>query len=180
MDTFDPVIDRSLISYDKYFYCLTLKGKYTPENCPDYLSEKGYNNLTSKNKTTKETPVDNIMLHTDSLNDVFARLRRNSLSIAIIMDHMDSFDPKGYDAVNEITTLKNCLNTNGRVLLRSVSTNPWYIKTFENLGFSCTAACVRETNISIDRINMYASTWVCTKFDDQIPTNRRRMSNLKI
>lgn len=114
------------------------------------------------------------------LNDVFARLSKKSLSIAIIMDHMDWFDPNGEDALNEITALKSCLNTNGRVLLRSASTNPWYIKTFEDLGFTCKAAGIRDTGISIDRINMYASTWVCTKIDDQIPTNRRRMSSLKI
>lgn len=180
VDTFDPVIKRSLISKDNYFYYLTLKGKYTPQNCPDYLTEKGYKSLTTINSKSKEAPIDKIRLHTDMLNDVFARLSKKSLSIAIIMDHMDWFDPNGEDALNEITALKSCLNTNGRVLLRSASTNPWYIKTFEDLGFTCKAAGIRDTGISIDRINMYASTWVCTKVGDQSPTNRRRMSSLKI
>lgn len=180
VDTFDPIINRSLVSDDNYFYYLTLKGKYHPKNCPDYLTEKGYRNLTTKNSVTQEAPIDNIRLHTDCLNDVFARLSKKSLTIAIIMDHMDWFDPKGTDATAEILALKECLNTNGRVMLRSASTHPWYIKNFEELGFSCKAAGIRETGKSIDRINMYASTWVCTKLGDEKPINRRRMSSLQI
>ena len=101
VDTFDPVIKRSLISEDNYFYYLTLKGKYTPQNCPDYLTEKGYKSLTTINRKSKEAPIDNIRLHTDMLNDVFARLSKKSLSIAIIMDHMDWFNPNGEDALTK-------------------------------------------------------------------------------
>lgn len=176
IDTLEPIIYRSLISKDNYFYYLTLTGRYSYDNCPDYLTQKGYGAMTSKSKATKELPLDRIRLHTDTLMDVFNRLSSKALTIAIIMDHMDWFDPKGQDALAEIQALKKCLAPGGRVLLRSASTHPWYIGTFESEGFLCQAAAVREENKSIDRINMYASTWVCTKLDEP----RRRMSSLKI
>ena len=174
VDTLDPVVSRSLISKDNYFYYLTLKGHYTRENCPNYLTEKGHGNITSPN-ASGTAPLDNIRLHTDTLNDVFYRLQDKSITIAIIMDHMDWFDPKGKEAAAEILALKNCLAPKGRVLLRSAASYPWYIKTFEHYGFRCEPAAIRESGSSIDRINMYASTWICTKSDV-----KRRISSLKI
>lgn len=186
IDTFDPIIKRSLISNDNYFYYLTLMGKYSKKNCPTYLSEKGFQRLTSVNKNG-ESPIDNIRIHTDTLNDVFARLNKKSITIAIIMDHMDWFDPNGNDAHDEIVAIKSCLATNGRVMLRSAAQFPWYIKTFEKLGFKCKPAAIRHKGESIDRTNMYASTWVCTKVVDDLensntanPQTRRRMSSLRI
>ncbi|EGV64862.1 hypothetical protein CANTEDRAFT_120956 [Yamadazyma tenuis ATCC 10573] len=182
VDTLDPIITRSLISKDNYFYYLTLKGRYTRENCPQYLTTKGYNNITRRNPKTGECALDNIRMHTDTLNDVFYRLKQGSLTIAIIMDHMDWFDPSGSDAISEVLALKNALGTNGRCMLRSAAQYPWYIKTFEENGFRCEPAAIRESGHSIDRTNMYASTWVCTKLDDSTFSRRRssRISSLKI
>lgn len=180
VDTLDPVVHRSLISNDNYFYYLCLKGKYARNNCPDYLTEKGFRNLTTK-RSDGTAPIDNIRLHTDTLNDVFSRLNQKSITIAIIMDHMDWFDPKKDDAKNEILAVKDCLVPGGRVMLRSAAQYPWYIKTFELCGFKCKPAGIRHAGESIDRINMYASTWVCTKSEDgKAPKPQRRMSSLKI
>ncbi|OBA20777.1 S-adenosyl-L-methionine-dependent methyltransferase [Metschnikowia bicuspidata var. bicuspidata NRRL YB-4993] len=182
VDTLEPVVHRSLLSSDNYFYYLTLKGKYHRNNCPDYLTDKGHRNLT----TTRDdgtAPIDNIRLHTDTLNDVFARLAQKCITIAIIMDHMDWFDPRGDDAEKEIRAVKECLVPGGRVMLRSAAQYPWYIKTFEKCGFKCKPAAIRHHGESIDRINMYASTWVCTKETDKTSwpgDSRRRMSSLKI
>ncbi|KAI5964573.1 uncharacterized protein KGF55_001642 [Candida pseudojiufengensis] len=196
IDTLDPLISRSLISDDNYFYYLCLMGTYTRTNCPDYLTTKGYKRLTGQKSINGDVPLDNIRLHTDLLNDVFARLSTKSITIAIIMDHMDWFDPNGVDAINEITAIKQCLVKGGRVMFRSAATHPWYVKTFESLGFKCEPAAIRKNGHSIDRVNMYASTWVCTRLDgddeieDEIIINendigkldagRRRMSSLKI
>ncbi|GEQ67573.1 hypothetical protein JCM33374_g1238 [Metschnikowia sp. JCM 33374] len=182
VDTLDPVVHRSLLSSDNYFYYLTLQGKYHPNNCPDYLTDKGYRNLTTV-RANGTAPIDNIRLHTDTLNDVFARLNKKSISIAIIMDHMDWFDPRGEDAEKEILAVKECLIPGGRVMLRSAAQYPWYIKTFEKCGFRCKPAGIRHAGESIDRINMYASTWVCTKEMTKAgwpEGGRRRMSSLHI
>lgn len=180
VDTLDPVVKRLLISEDNYFYYLTMKGRYSRSNCPAYLTEKGYCALTTK-RLDGTAPIDNIRLHTDTLNDVFARLSKKSITIAIIMDHMDWFDPKKDDAKAEILAVKECLVPGGRVMLRSAAQYPWYIKTFELCGFKCKPAAIRHTGESIDRINMYASTWVCTKgLGPALEPGRRRMSSLKI
>lgn len=175
VDTLDPVVRRSLISTDNYFYYLTLKGHYARDNCPDYLTDKGHRNLTTPRNGA--APIENIRLHTDTLNDVFARLAKKSITIAIIMDHMDWFDPARDDARSEILAVKQCLVPGGRVMLRLAAQYPWYIKTFEECGFRCKPAAIRHTGEAIDRINMYASTWVCT--NDNKP-QRRRMSSLRI
>lgn len=180
VETLDPVVHRLLISLDNYFYYLTLKGQYARNNCPDYLTEKGRLRLTQKRKNGT-APIDNIRVHTDTLNSVFTRLSKKSISIAIIMDHMDWFDPKKDDAETEILAVKACLAPHGRVMLRSAAQYPWYIKTFEANGFKCKPAAIRHAGDSIDRINMYASTWVCTKIEEPVfELGRRRMSSLKI
>lgn len=159
IDTLDPIVDRSMLSTDNYFYYLCLQAKYAKNNCPAYLTSEGYNQLTK----SKENPIPNFRLHTDTLNDVLKRLSSSSLTIIIIMDHMDWFDPNGTEAEEEIQLLNKALLENGRVMLRSASTDPWYIKTFEDNGFVADPVAVRESGQSIDRCNMYASTWVCTK-----------------
>lgn len=174
VDTMDPLLERSLISSDNYFYYLTLNGRYTKDNCPTYLSKKNheiFSNLSG-------SPLDSIRLHTDTLRNVLSRLASKTLTVAVIMDHMDWFDPEGIDAFNEISALQNALASNGRVLLRSAATHPWYIKTFEQLGFHCKPAAIRESGESIDRVNMYASTWVCKKSPHA--NYNRRMSSLDL
>lgn len=171
IDTLDPIIGRSLISKDNYFYYLCLRSQYRRDNCPDYLTKQGFNALSKR----ENSPLDNIRLHTDTLNDVFARLTNKALTVAVIMDHMDWFDPNGIEALNEIKALHAALSNGGRVLLRSASTNPWYIKKFEQCGFSCEAVATRLPGRSIDRVNMYASTWICKKIGAS-----RKMSNLNI
>ncbi|EMG45621.1 ubiE Ubiquinone/menaquinone biosynthesis C-methyltransferase UbiE [Candida maltosa Xu316] len=184
INTLDPILKRSLISTDNYFYYLALKGKYAKNNCPDYLTTKGYNRLSASDGTISSSPINNIRMHTDTLNEVFGRLKENSITIAILMDHLDWFDPHGRDAINEITALKRCLADGGRVMLRSASTSPWYIKTFESLGFKVEENVVRGPDQSIDRVNMYANTtvlrYVGSSNESKPVDSRRRMSSLKI
>ncbi|GMF04940.1 unnamed protein product [Ambrosiozyma monospora] len=104
VDTFDPIISKYMISTDNYFYYLTLMGRYAKDNCPAYLTKDAYKKFTSQN-----SPLDNIRLHTDFLNDVFNRITKHSLTVAVIMDHMDWFSEDGTDADDEITALFHAL-----------------------------------------------------------------------
>ncbi|CAK7903217.1 hypothetical protein CAAN1_16S00606 [[Candida] anglica] len=178
IDTLNPIVERSLISKDNYFYYLCLQSKYAKDNCPAYLTSDGYKKLTS----SQNNPIPNFRLHTDTLNDVLKRLSSSSLTIIIIMDHMDWFDPEGTDALEEIQLLNKALSENGRVMLRSASQKPWYIKTFNENGFISDPVAVRESGTSIDRCNMYASTWVCTKKRSlrSFSTSSETISTLKI
>lgn len=159
-DTLDPIIERSLISSDNYFYYLCLKGRYSASNCPGYLKRESFTRLC------KPGALDGIRIHTDEIVDVVARIRKHSVTIAIVMDHMDWFDTDGVDATREIRALNHALKNGGRVLFRSASKCPWYTKVYDREGFKCHAEQVREKKTSIDRTNMYASTWVATKIRD--------------
>lgn len=159
IDTLDPIVGYSLLSTDNYFYYLCLKGHYTPKNCPDYLTKQGFKTLSKK----INSPLEHVRLHTDYLNNVLDRLTKKTITVAVIMDHMDWFDPKSDEVNNEIRALHNALSDGGRVLLRSAAQVPWYIKNFEKFGFSCKAAATRHSGTLTDRVNMYASTWVCKK-----------------
>jgi betaine lipid synthase len=58
------------------------------------------------------------------------------------------------------------LKIGGRVLLRSAGLRPWYVAVFEKLGFVGKRVASREVRgTCTDRVNMYASTWICTKVE---------------
>ncbi|PRT56297.1 hypothetical protein B9G98_03917 [Wickerhamiella sorbophila] len=158
VDTLDPLIDTYRIGTENYFYYLCLNGRYSPKTCPSYITKRGYFNLSRR-----RSGLDGIRLHTDSINDVVERLTPGTVTIAIVMDHMDWFSPAGKEVDEEISQLHKALANGGRVMLRSSSTKPWYLKNFQIHGFAIEPAAVRKPGMAIDRVNMYASTWVCTK-----------------
>ncbi len=85
---------------------------------------------------------------------------------------MDWFDPSsgsGTPAARQISKLNRALAMGGRVLLRSSAREPWYIREFEAHGFVGKQVGDREPGRCIDRVNMYASCWVCTKVENLPP-----------
>ena len=112
--------------------------------------------------------------------------------IAQVMDSMDWFDPASTAANEQVIALYKVLKFGGRVLLRSAAIRPWYIDAFEANGFACSCVGKRVPGTCIDRyvqsrlvwtlpancvsVNMYASTWVCTKSQTppSSPASRRR------
>lgn len=108
--------------------------------------------------------LDGLRIHTDELSEVIARMQPESLTIAVLMDSMDWFTPSGTEAVAQVRAVNRALKSAGRVLLRSAGLSPWYIHAFEENGFSCKRVAARTTpDACTDRVNMYASTWICTK-----------------
>jgi betaine lipid synthase len=94
---------------------------------------------------------------------VIARIAPGTLTVAVVMDSMDWFEPGGPAATSQIQRLNRALRMGGRVLLRSAALEPWYVGQFERLGFSPKRVGARFPRACIDRVNMYASCWVCTK-----------------
>ncbi|GJJ78849.1 betaine lipid synthase [Entomortierella parvispora] len=156
-DTLDPIMNRSLFKDDQYFYNLVVNRKYTPESCPSYLTEAGFTSLR-ENKST-----DSMMLHTKSIIQVLRSMKDGELTKAVLMDHMDWFDPK--DADEEIREVARAVRTGGMVLWRSAGRQPWYNALFEKYGFKVEAVGVRVpgSGVSIDRVNMYASCYRAIK-----------------
>ncbi|RPB11029.1 hypothetical protein P167DRAFT_575618 [Morchella conica CCBAS932] len=173
VNTLDPVVDQGLLGEDNYFYLLCLKGFYTKRCHPSYLTEKGHAKLS------KPHAFDGVRIHTDEIKEVLGRLQSETLTIAVIMDSMDWFDTDGIEARRQIKALNNSMKLGGRVLLRSAGLRPWYIRVFEEEGFKAKQVMARHPGAYIDRVNMYASTWVCTKLE-RVSSGRRESSSSEV
>jgi betaine lipid synthase len=154
--TFDPILHRSLLKNDNYFYLLCLMGRYAAECCPEYLKPHAINNL----KTNKA--LEAFRLHTDTVEQVLGRLTPGTLTKAVLMDHMDWMDLDGVEVRKELVALRDAMKPGGKVLFRSAAMKPWYVKVYEEEGFTCRPVAIRENKNSIDRVNMYASTWLAS------------------
>ncbi|OJJ32143.1 hypothetical protein ASPWEDRAFT_53834 [Aspergillus wentii DTO 134E9] len=175
VDTLDPVVKDTMISNDNYFYFLCLQGQFSRKCHPTYLSPKAHVKLSSPGA------FDGLRIHTDEINEVIKRITPRSLTIAVVMDSMDWFDPEGNDAGAQCQTLNQALKIGGRILLRSASIEPWYMKQFEENGFTARRVGARFPGTCIDRVNMYASTWICTKTQEVEPTTPgRTISSLSL
>ena len=172
IDTLDPIPTRSLLSTDNYHYRLCLMGNYSHESCPLYLKEDAFNAL----KANHAQALDSFRLHTDSIVSVLRGMQDKSLTRAILMDHMDWFDPvadsvplptfeaarndddkKVSDLDREVVELARVIAPGGAVFWRSAAKHPWYSKRFELAGFRVAPVHIRETGKPIDNVNMYAS-----------------------
>ncbi|KAF2267923.1 hypothetical protein CC78DRAFT_32264 [Lojkania enalia] len=180
LNTFEPVVNTTLLSTQNHYYLLTLLGRYTPTSHPTYLAPK------SHLKLSKPNAFSGLRIHTDEISEIIARMRPSTLTIVVVMDSMDWFPPEGKQAVRQIRAMNRALKVKGRVMLRSAGLTPWYIAKFEESGFACKRVAVRVPGSCIDRVNMYASTWICTKEssieqeDVNVHLRKTSMGELKI
>ncbi|KAL2872364.1 class I SAM-dependent methyltransferase [Aspergillus lucknowensis] len=174
VDTLDPVVQETLISNDNYFYFLCLQGQFSRRCHPAYLSPQAHVKLASPGA------FDGLRIHTDEINEVIGRIKPQSLTIAVVMDSMDWFDPEGTEASAQARKFNHALKMEGRILLRSASIEPWYIKHFEENGFTARRVGARFSGSCIDRVNMYASTWICTKTSElERPVQDKRSNSVE-
>jgi betaine lipid synthase len=145
LNTFEPVINTTLLSTSNHYYLLTLLGHYTPTSHPTYLSPK------SHVKLSKPNAFSGLRIHTDEISEVIARMRPATLTIVVVMDSMDWFPPAGQQALKQIRALNRALQVKGRVMLRSAGLEPWYLSVFAQCGFSCKRVAVRVPGSCIDR-----------------------------
>jgi betaine lipid synthase len=158
--TLDPVLTETHIALSNPYYQVCLAGHYTPQCHPDYLSPRAHALLS------RPGALNNLRLHTDEIDHVLSRLMPATLTVAVVMDSMDWFDPSSSSsaAQQQVRRLNRALKMGGRVLLRSAARKPWYIAVFEQSGgFMAKRIGDRADGRCIDRVNMYASCWVCTK-----------------
>lgn len=145
VNTLDPVFENTLIGEDNPYYLVSLSGQYSQRCHPAYLTPKAHHKLSKKNA------FDGLRIHTDEIEEVVNRITPGTLTVAVVMDSMDWFDPGSEAATKQITKLNRALAMGGRVLLRSAGLTPWYIKTFEELGFSPKRVGARIGGACIDR-----------------------------
>ncbi|KAK0662856.1 hypothetical protein DIS24_g1550 [Lasiodiplodia hormozganensis] len=128
-------------------------------------STLGPSPIPAPSPRSTSTAFNGLRIHTDEMNEVLSRMAPATLTIAVVMDSMDWFDPHAPSsaATAQIRALNRALRARGRVLLRSASLQPWYVAVFERNGFAARRVGARWPGECIDRVNMYASTWICTK-----------------
>lgn len=159
-DTLDPVADDTHIAEDNPYYYVTMAGKFSPRCHPEYLSQAAHAKLSRPGALENR-----IRIHTEEIEVVLAGLAPGSLTVAVVMDSMDWFDPEQPGlAAAQISKLNRALKPGGRVMLRSAGLKPWYVDEFAKLGFMPKrVGCRSPETPCIDRVNMYASCWVLTK-----------------
>ncbi|KAL8901272.1 MAG: hypothetical protein Q9192_000633 [Flavoplaca navasiana] len=160
LNTLDPVAQNTLLSDENYHYLLTLTGRYTRRCHPFYLGPKAHRKLSQPHAFA------GLRIHTDEINEIIQRFKPSTLTIAIIMDSMDWFNPHTTAASNQVCALNRALKPKGKVLLRSAGLKPWYVTVFEKHGFSTKRVAARLPGMCVDRVNMYASTWIMSKIED--------------
>ncbi|KAK3395626.1 hypothetical protein B0T20DRAFT_419372 [Sordaria brevicollis] len=166
--TLDPVLSSSHLATDNPYYLVCLLGHYTRECHPDYLSPAAHAILSQPNA------FDGLRIHTDEIQEVLARFQPGTLTVAVVMDSMDWFDPpssslssEGNKAREQVRRLNRALKVGGKVLLRSAGLEPWYVSVFVEEGFEARrVGCRSPETECIDRVNMYASCWVLEKVED--------------
>jgi betaine lipid synthase len=148
VQTIDPVVETSLIGEDNPYYLVCLQGSYSQRCHPDYLKPK------SHLKLSRAGAFDGLRIHTDEINEVVSRLSPGTLTVAVVMDSMDWFNPGSEEAGKQIEKINHALKLGGRVLLRSAALMPWYIATFESLGFIAKRVGARIGGACIDRYEL--------------------------
>ncbi|KAJ2715658.1 hypothetical protein H4R19_001081, partial [Coemansia spiralis] len=159
-DTLDPVATGTLFAHSNYFYHLLIAHEYSPRCCPDYLTESGFARLQQAAADPNHTTF---RIHTATIAETLWKMAPGELTKAVIMDHMDWFAPA--EAKAEVKALHHAIRSGGFVLWRSAARVPWYIAHFEANGFRVEPLAVRQPNtqIALDRVNMYASFYKATR-----------------
>lgn len=163
VNTLDPVAEETFLAEDNPYYYVCLDGKFSPKCHPHYLDRDTHAKLS------RPGALDGLRIHTDELEEVIARIMPGTLTVAVVMDSMDWFDNGAPGAASQATKLNRALAMGGRVMLRSSALSPWYIKVFEAHGFTAKCHGSRTNGACIDRVNMYASCWICTKTENLPP-----------
>ncbi|KAK2003879.1 hypothetical protein LX36DRAFT_39855 [Colletotrichum falcatum] len=163
VDTLDPVAEQTHVAVNNPYYHVCMTGNFTKRCHPDYLSKKAHAKLSRPNA------FDGLRIHTDEIDEVISRITPGTLTVAVVMDSMDWFDPGAPAAAAQITKLNRALKKGGRVLLRSSALNPWYMKVFEAHGFSPKRVGARIDGACIDRVNFYKSAFLCVKVENLPP-----------
>jgi len=86
-NTFDPrpIPSTAWFRDGAYHYLLPLSGKYTRNSCPAYLTREGVDGL----RANCCEAFDAFRLHTHSIVNVLRGLPEQSITRAVIMDHLD-------------------------------------------------------------------------------------------
>ena len=144
------VVNETNIISDNHYYYLILNGKFSKQNCPNYLKKQNFMRL--KNTIHR---IKNIN------NDLLTELKKRKYSKIILMDHMDWMESP---YIEELTkTLCSQLTNDGVAIFRSASIEPWFLYIFQGYELKLTCLDFHNDIAHMDRVNTYASFWKIEK-----------------
>jgi betaine lipid synthase len=144
-----PVLTQTDIEHDNHYYYLVLNGRFSKDNCPDYLQEGPFKGLQEN--------VHKIRNYNDSFVNV---LGSHIYDKVILMDHLDWTDHDYVQTLCDTLRYHMRYSVESKALLRSAARVPWYIEVFRRNGFVATRVAARQPDRCMDRVNTYASCWV--------------------
>jgi S-adenosylmethionine-diacylglycerol 3-amino-3-carboxypropyl transferase len=110
--------------WTNYFWTLYLRGRYSSDNCPEYLRRENFAAL-------KHGGADRIRLHTGTVTEFLHRTQER-LSKFVLLDHMDwmsSYHPGAL--VEEWNAILDRATPAARIILRSAHADPTYLHTVQ-------------------------------------------------
>jgi S-adenosylmethionine-diacylglycerol 3-amino-3-carboxypropyl transferase len=113
---------QQLPIWTNYFWTLYLQGRYTRENCPEYLRPANFAAL-------KAGGIDRIRIHTCTVTE-FLQHSGERISKYVLLDHMDwmsSYHPQAL--VDEWNAILRSAVPGARAILRSAHEDPAYLHT---------------------------------------------------
>jgi S-adenosylmethionine-diacylglycerol 3-amino-3-carboxypropyl transferase len=111
---------RDLPLRSNYFWTLYLRGRYSPECCPEYLKTANFAAL-------KGGLADRIEVHTCTVTE-FLRASRRPITRLVLLDHMDWMSTYLPDALREEwEAILERASPGARVILRSAHRRPEYL-----------------------------------------------------
>lgn len=111
---------QQLPLWTNYFWTLYLQGRYTRDNCPEYLRPANFEAL-------KAGGVDRIEIHTSTVTEFLQRTGER-IDKFVLLDHMDwmsSYHP--HALVEEWNAILDRTAPGARIILRSAHENPSYL-----------------------------------------------------
>ncbi|AOV16432.1 S-adenosylmethionine--diacylglycerol 3-amino-3-carboxypropyl transferase [Acidihalobacter aeolianus] len=146
---------RRLPIADNYFWSLYLRGRYTPECCPEYLKPAGFAAL-------KHGLADCIEPHTTTVTG-FLQQTDERLSRFVLLDHMDwmsVYHPQAL--VEEWQAIAERATPDARLIFRSAHAEPGYLEQLHIPGVGSLQERFRferelaERLQPLDRVHTYA------------------------
>jgi S-adenosylmethionine-diacylglycerol 3-amino-3-carboxypropyl transferase len=113
---------QQLPLWTNYFWTLYLRGRYTRDNCPEYLRPANFEAL-------KSGGIDRIEIHTSTVTE-FLQQTGERIDKYVLLDHMDwmsSYHP--HALVEEWNAILDRAAPRARIILRSAHENPSYLRT---------------------------------------------------
>ncbi len=110
--------------WTNYFWTLYLRGRYSADNCPEYLRRENFAAL-------KHGGADRIRLHTGTVTEFLHRTQER-ISKFVLLDHMDwmsSYHPRAL--IEEWNAILDRATPGARIILRSAHADPAYLHTVQ-------------------------------------------------